>query len=478
MGRGAAPIGHQSLSRPSTLDTVPVRIFDTLERCKVPLVTREPGSLSMYVCGPTVYDVPHVGHGRMTLVFDIIRRYLEWSGLSVRFVSNVTDIDDKIIARAAAAGEGELAVAARFESVWWDEMDRLGVRRPDATPHATEYVGHMLALIGELVDRGHAYAVPGRGVYFDVTTYHQYGALPHRPLAALIESAGARVDVDEAKRNAVDFALWKSAKPDEPRWDSPWGPGRPGWHIECSAMSLDLLGEGFDLHGGGHDLVFPHHENERAQAEAAGHPFARHWLHSGMVEVGGQKMSKSLGNFRTLADAVTVHGPRAVRLAVAQSHYRKAMDLGDVELTSAAAGVARLDALARRAAAQGIDVGSATSSVEVTEAFRTEMDDDFGTPGAVAAIFEAVSAANQAIDDLESARAATLVRSVVELAGVLGLTVETAVDIDQEIDALVARRDAARLTRDFAAADRIRDELSARGVVLEDTAGGTVWHRG
>ena len=457
-----------------------VHLFDTLERRKVPLTTGAPGSVSIYVCGPTVYDVAHVGHGRTTLVFDIIRRYLEWSGLSVRFVSNVTDIDDKIIARAAAAGEREHEVVARYETAWWDEMDRLGVRRPDATPHATEYVDRMLALIGELIAGGHAYAVPGRGVYFDVTSYGGYGALSHRGIEQLLESAGARVDVDDAKRHAIDFALWKSVKPGEPAWDSPWGPGRPGWHIECSAMSLDLLGEGFDLHGGGHDLVFPHHENERAQAEAAGHPFARHWIHSGMVEVGGQKMSKSLGNFRTLADALSTHGPRALRLAVAQSHYRRDMDLGDSELSSAAMSVARLDALARRAAAQGIDAAGVDASVEVVEAFRTEMDDDFGTHKAVAVIFEAVSAANQAVDDHDHARAAVLVRSVVDLAGVLGLTVDTGTGADhaeQEIDALVARRDEARNVRDFVAADQLRDELLARGVVIEDTPGGTVWHR-
>ncbi|MFM8302712.1 MAG: cysteine--tRNA ligase, partial [Actinomycetota bacterium] len=257
---------------------MPVRLFDTVARAKVELVPREPGTLSVYVCGPTVYDVPHVGHGRTATTFDVIRRYLEWRGYRVTFVSNVTDVEDKIIARAAESGSTEPEVAARFEAAYWEQLDRLGVRRPDHVPHATEYIASMQALITELVDRGHAYVVEGQGVYFDVVTFPSYGRLPHRSLAQLLESAGARVEVDEAKRTPVDFALWKAAKPGEPAWDSPWGPGRPGWHIECSAMALDLLGEGFDIHGGGDDLAFPHHENERAQSECAGHEFARHWI--------------------------------------------------------------------------------------------------------------------------------------------------------------------------------------------------------
>jgi len=454
-----------------------VRIHDTLQRAEVELTLREPGRISMYVCGPTVYDVPHVGHGRFAIAFDVVRRYLEWSGLDVRYVSNVTDVEDKIIARAAEAGSSESELARRSEEAWWEAMDRLDVRRPDDTPHATEYIDSMLRLIGELVDTGHAYVVDGSGVYFDVTTFPSYGALPHRTIEQLLDSAGARVDVDEGKRNPIDFALWKAAKPGEPAWDSPWGPGRPGWHIECSAMSLDLLGEGFDLHGAGSDLVFPHHENERAQAEAAGHPFARHWIHSGMVETGGQKMSKSLGNFQTLADAIDDVGPRAVRLAVLQTHYRKDMELGPSELADAAKAGARLDALARRAAAAGVDPPQAPLDDATVERFRAEMDDDFGTPGAVATIFEAAAAANQAVDADEHDRAASLLRTVVELAGALGVSVEAGTREDAEIDALVAEREAARAAKDFTAADGIRDELAARGITLEDTPSGTIWHR-
>jgi len=454
---------------------VPVRLYDTLARAKVELVPREPGRLSMYVCGPTVYDVPHIGHGRAATTFDVIRRYLEWRGFAVTFVSNVTDVEDKIIARAAKTGSTEPEVAARFEAVHWEQLERLGVRRPDHVPHATEYVPSMLRMIEELVDRGHAYVVDGQGVYYDVCSFPGYGALPHRSLEQLLESAGARVEIDEAKRSPVDFALWKAAKPGEPAWDSPWGRGRPGWHIECSAMSLDLLGEGFDLHGGGDDLTFPHHENERAQAEGAGHGFARHWIHSGMVQVGGEKMARSLGNFTTLSDAIDAHGPRAFRMAVLQMHYRRAVDLGDAELGAAAAAVDRLDAFVRRALSEGV----ATSEPDATaiDRFRDAMDDDFSTPAAMATVFDAVSSGHQALTDGDAVCAATMLATVETLTGALGLELATAGESDDEIDGLIAEREAARGARDFAAADRIRDELAARGIVLEDTATGTIWHR-
>mgnify|MGYP003349031096 CR=1 FL=1 len=352
-----------------------VCLHDTLAGRKVDLEPRNPGAVSFYVCGPTVYDVPHLGHGRTAVAFDTIRRYLEWRGYDVTFVSNITDIEDKIIGRAAREGSTEPEVAARYEDAYWSEMDRLAVRRPDDTPHATAYIDQMLRLIGELIDGGHAYVIEGQGVYFAVTTYPGYGELSHRRLDDLLEGAGARVEVDEAKRSPVDFALWKAAKPGEPDWDSPWGRGRPGWHIECSAMSLDLLGEGFDIHGGGDDLAFPHHENERAQAEAAGHRFARHWIHSGMVMVGGEKMSKSLGNFTTLGEAIDAHGGRALRIAVLQTHYRSQTELGPTEIEAAAKAVDRLDALVRRAEAAGITPGAELDGVAVA-AFRRAMDDD------------------------------------------------------------------------------------------------------
>ncbi len=453
-----------------------VRIRDTLLRDTVELVPREPGKLSIYVCGPTVYDVAHVGHGRTALVFDVIRRYLEWSGFDVTYVSNITDVEDKIIARAAERGTSESELAGAYEQAWFGAMDQLGVRRPDHVPHATEYIDGMLDLIGELIERGHAYAAED-GVYFDVDSFPGYGALPHRTLDELRESAGARVEVDEAKRSPMDFALWKAAKPGEPAWDSPWGKGRPGWHIECSAMSLDLLGEGFDLHGAGDDLVFPHHENERVQSEGAGHPFARHWIHTGMVTVGGEKMAKSVGNFTTIADALDSYGANAFRLAVLQAHYHRSMELGEKELAAASRGVAGLDALARRAVASGVDSTGAPLDAATIEQFRAAMDDDFNTPNALAAIFEATSRANRAIDHGDLAAAASLIVTVRELAGVLGIELHTVTEDDAEIDALVRERDEVRVARDFARADEIRDELAARGIKLEDGPSGTIWHR-
>src|SRR4051795_10691787 len=411
-----------------------VRIHDSLARRAVELTTRVPGRVSMYVCGPTVYDVPHVGHGRTAVVYDVVSRYLEWLGNAVSFVGNVTNVEDKIIARAAAEGTSERELADRYEQAYWDELDRLNVQRPDDVPRATEFVEPMIGLIAELVASGHAYVIEGEGVYFSVPSYARYGELSGRRLDDLLEGAGARVEIDEQKRSPVDFALWKAAKPGEPTWDSPWGPGRPGWHIECSAMSLEILGDGFDLHAGGDDLVFPHHENERAQAEAAGHAFARHWLHAGMVQVGGEKMAKSVGNFTTLADALDTHGPRAFRMAVLQAHYRKAIELGDDDLARAATTVKGLDALARRARAVGLDASVAPEPT-VVALFRDAMDDDFSTPQAMAVVFDAVSAANQALDDGHSDRAASLISAVVVLTGVVGLELDSGGARDGDTDA-------------------------------------------
>jgi len=453
-----------------------VRIRDTLQRATVELTTREPGKVSMYVCGPTVYDVPHIGNARTAVVFDTVWRYLEWTGLDVTFVSNVTDVDDRIIERAAEEGKTEPELAGEVEAAYFDQYAQLNVRDADRRPHATEYIANMVQLIGELVERGHAYPVRGQGVYFDVETFPGYGDLPHRTIDDLWASAGARVEVDESKRTPMDFALWKAAKPGEPAWPSPWGEGRPGWHIECSAMSLDILGEGFDLHGGGTDLVFPHHENERAQANAAGHEFARHWMHAGMVTIGGEKMAKSAGNFLMLRDALESYDGRAIRLAMLQTHYARAVDLGSTELDGATAAIARLDALARRAAQANVDASDAVDADVVAE-FRAAMDDDFNTPRAVAAVFDAANRANRAIDDGDTDTAAALLATVRELAGVLGIDVGGVTGADDEIDALVRERDDARAARDFARADAIRDDLASRGIQLEDSPTGTVWHR-
>ncbi|MDQ3979939.1 MAG: cysteine--tRNA ligase [Actinomycetota bacterium] len=449
-----------------------MRLHDTAFGSVTDLLPAGQRQVSMYVCGPTVYDVPHLGHGRFSLVFDVLRRYLEWKGFDVRYVSNITDIDDNIINRANRDGRTSEDVARQYEEVWYDAMGRLGVRRPDADPHATAYVEQMVDLVAHLVEKGTAYPASD-GVYFSVESVPDYGLLARQPLESL--RAGARVDVAEEKRSPLDFVLWKLAKPGEPHWPSPWGAGRPGWHTECVVMSLDLLGEGFDLHGGGQDLAFPHHENERAQAVAAGRTFARHWAHNGFVEVGGEKMSKSLGNFRTLADLLdSGTDPRAYRLLVLQSHYRAPIEVTAATVKAAENTLARLDDFARRTA--GLD-GSATADPSTLETFCRHMDDDLDTPKAVAALFDAVRAANQALDSGDTAAAAGLAAAVREMASAVGLGLVGVEEPPPEVVALVEERERARAGRDFGAADRIRDQIAALGWAVEDTPQGPRVHK-
>ena len=461
-----------------------LRFTDSLTGKKVEFTPRDPGRASVYWCGPTVYDDPHLGHARSTLAFDVLVRYLRWSGYDVCAVSNITDIDDKIINRAAAEGSSEPDVAHRFETSFIGQMDRLNVAHPDLRPRATEYVDRMVEVIGDLVDQGMAYTTDS-GVYFDVDRLDDYGALVGRSVEDLREGAGARVEVDDDKADPLDFALWKAAKPGEPTWDSPWGPGRPGWHIECVAMSLHLLGDGFDIHGGGDDLVFPHHENERAEALGCGRAFARHWVHNGMVQVDGEKMSKSLGNFTTLDDLLNTWDPRALRLLVLQTHYRRTMEVGSTTLDQSAAALARLDKFADRMA--GADLPEADPDADVMNRFRAVMDDDLGSPQALAVIFDAVRDANRALDAEDDSTAAGLHAAAIHLAGVLGLELGSAAApartdeddaADAEIDDLVDQRLVAKAAKDYGRADRIRDKLTARGIVLEDSARGTSWHRG
>jgi len=436
----------------------------------------------MYVCGPTVYDVPHIGHGRFVLVFDVLRRYLEFRGLDVHYVSNVTDIDDKIIARANAEGRSPTEVAEEFEAVWWEAVDGLGVKRPTDTPHATAYVDDMVRLVSDLEDRGAAYETDD-GVYLSVDAVDGYGLLAHQSLESLL--SGARVDPGEQKRSPADFALWKTAKAGEPSWPSPWGPGRPGWHTECVVMSLDLLGEGFDIHGGGIDLAFPHHENERAQAVALGRRFAVHWVHNGFVEVGGEKMSKSLQNFTSLSDLLARTDGRAYRLLVLRSHYRRPVEVTPRTIADAEEALGRLDGLARRFGVRAVpgafdEAGARAAGVDdgALGRFLESMDDDLDTPGALAGIFELVRQANAAAAEGDEGPAARSARTAMALAGALGLAVAPRDDeVDAESAALVVERDASREARDWARADELRDELVGLGWMVEDGPEGTRLHR-
>jgi cysteinyl-tRNA synthetase len=461
-----------------------IRLYDTARGEVRDLVLRSAGNVSMYVCGPTVDNLPHLGHGRFSLVWDVARRWFTFQGLRVHYVSNITDVDDKIIARAKRESRSEVDVVKQYEHEWWDAMGRLGVAEPDDVPHATAYIPQMVELIESFLERDVAYQTSD-GVYFDVTSVGDYGLLAGQPLDSL--RAGARVEGNDEKRSPLDFALWKNAKPDEPRWPAPFGEGRPGWHTECVVMSLDLLGEDFDLHCGGLDLKFPHHENERAQAEAAHKSFARHWDHNGSVMVGGEKMSKSLGNFTSLTDLLESTDPRAYRLLVLRSHYRSPLEVTRDIIADAERGLARLDALARRfelpaLAGSHFEVAAAQEwheeSLELYERVVALMNDDLNTPSALGELFEAVSAANALADDKFVIPAARLAQSINVLFGAVGLALVAGTpEADEESYRLVAQRDVARAAKDWSEADRLRQELVERGWIVEDGASGTLIRR-
>ena len=449
-----------------------IQVYSTIHRALVPLETRDEGRVAVYVCGPTVQSEPHVGHGRYAVAFDVIRRYLGWRGFDVTYVSNVTDIDDKIIDAAEAAGEPVEALAAQMGARFASAFESLGVLAPDVEPRATEHIPEMIELIGSLIDRGLAYPRDG-DVYFSVRALESYGKLSRRRPDEL--RSGYRIEVDESKADPLDFALWKGVKPGEPWWDSPWGPGRPGWHIECSAMAARYLGADFDIHGGGNDLIFPHHENEIAQSEGAtGKTFARYWLHNGMVNLGGEKMAKSEGRVVDLASIVDEHGGRALRMLYVRAHYRSPIEYSDDLLTEAGEALDRLDRFRSRTEPGDPDP-------EAMERFTLAMDEDFGTPDAVSLMFELVREGNRILDDGGDATA--IAGAVEEIVGVLGLddgsepADSTPVLSDSEVEALVERRTAARDEGRYADADAIRDELAAKGVVLEDSPDGTRWLR-
>jgi cysteinyl-tRNA synthetase len=457
----------------------------------------EPGRVRMYVCGITVYDFCHIGHMRMMVAFDVVQRYLRYSGYAVNYVRNITDIDDKIIRRAAENGESIDALTGRFISAMDEDAAKLGIAKPDHEPCATQHLPQIVALIEKLIARGLAYAAPNGDVMYAVASFDGYGQLSGKKLEDL--RAGARVEVDESKRDPLDFVLWKHSKPGEPSWPSPWGAGRPGWHIECSAMSMALLGEHFDIHGGGMDLKFPHHENEIAQScGATGAHIANYWLHNGFVNVDSEKMSKSLGNFFTLRDVLpTLRHPEVMRAFLLASHYRAPVNFAPTQLEQAEASLTRLyTALRGLEAADDVAAEAGHPAARMAlQQFAAAMDDDFNTPEAISALQMLARELNtlRAAGDLAAARplAATLLR----LGGLLGLLQvpvdewfrrsaggapgAPAVIAEADIEAQIAARLAARKARDFAAADRIRQELAAAGVVLEDKPGGTtVWRRG
>jgi cysteinyl-tRNA synthetase len=487
-----------------------MRVYNTLSRSKEEFVTREPGKVAMYVCGPTVYNHIHIGNARTFLSFDVIRRYLEWKGFDVRFVQNVTDVDDKIINKANEEGRSAAEVAGEYTAAFIDAMHRLGVADPTVRPLCTETIPEMIGMIQRLVSGNHAYVIDG-DVYFSVRSFPGYGRLSGRDIDEM--RTGTRIEVDERKADPLDFALWKSAKPGEPHWPSPWGEGRPGWHIECSVMSEVELGVTFDIHGGGADLTFPHHENELAQSEAAtGHPFVKYWLHGGMLQVNAEKMSKSLGNFLLLKEVLDRYEPSVIRLLMLQTHYRSPLDFSDSRLDDTIHAHDRLANLVRNLrwasslSAQGEGAPAEVCSglkVHVSiarEKFESEMDDDFNTAAALAAVFELAKAANvflaeYQVDLCEDDKAAIgeAEHTVIELLGVLGIDVPQPVeccyplevvelasqlsgyagdDPEAAIEALLAARAAARTEKNWAQADAVRDGLSQLNFTIEDTPQG------
>ena len=454
-----------------------LHLYDTATRSVRELALREPGTVSIYLCGPTVYGPPHLGHGRATLVYDIMRRYLEWTGLDVRLVSNITDIEDKIIERAIREDRPWNDITTKCEAIWWQAMDAVNFERPSDTPHATDYVDEMVDMIVTLIESDHAY-VTDDGVYMSVESVGDYGLLAHQSVDDMRSGGGDREVVGAAgKRHPADFVLWKFVTGPEsasdPAWPSPWGAGRPGWHSECVVMSLDLLGEGFDLHCGGQDLRFPHHENERAQAVALGKTFANHWMHNGfVVDAEGEKMSKSLGNVSNLLDLIEHYDPRAYRMVLLQSHYRSPVKITQDGIDAAVKSLDGLDAFAARVAGVIAD----QPDPDVLAEFRTAMDDDLDTPRATALLFDTVRRANAALDADDGA-AGRLVAAVHEITDAVGLTLGSDTEVDADALARARALDDARTAKDFATADALRAELQAEGWTVETTRDGTSLRR-
>lgn len=487
-------------------------VYNTLTKKKEPFVPLESGTVKLYVCGVTVYDLCHIGHARSAIVFDVIYRYLKHRGYRVIYVRNFTDIDDKIIKRAQEEGTDYRTIADRYIKAFYEDMDALDVLRPDLEPLATDNIPQMIDIIRRLEEKGIAYQA-GTDVYFAVEKFPDYGKLSGRSLEDMM--AGARVEVDVHKRNPLDFVLWKGSKPGEPAWDSPWGPGRPGWHIECSAMGSRYLGPTFDMHGGGKDLIFPHHENEIAQSEAAfGVPFVRYWLHNGFVNINNEKMSKSLGNFFTIRDILKIIHPEALRLFVISKHYRNPVDFSDEALSEAERALERLygtleetvTRIPKDLNAESISEKSLRNQdqelfqkvMDFPDAFHEAMDNDFNTAQALALLFELQRGTQRFLDTFGrkvlkgpaavlAHKAGACLREHGRILGLLTRTPETFFEeikkrkvaqkgiAETEVEALIAERDQARKEKNFQEADRIRDRLAEMGVQLEDTPDGTRW---
>lgn len=462
-----------------------MKIFNTLTRSKEELKTLEEGKVKVYACGPTVYNFIHIGNARPLCVFDVLRRFLEYVGYDVKFVQNFTDIDDKIIKRANEENLTYKEVSEKYIEEFWKDVKGMNVREATVHPKATENIDEIINIVSTLIEKGYAYAVDG-DVYFSPSKFSEYGKLSHQPLEDL--EAGARIMVGEVKKEPMDFALWKSAKPGEPYWESPWGHGRPGWHIECSAMVRRYLGETIDIHCGGQDLIFPHHENEIAQSECCnGVPFANYWMHNGYINVDNVKMSKSLGNFFTVRDVAEKYGYEPIRFLMISSHYRSPINYSTDIIEQCKASLTRLytcrDSL--DFALQNAEDGTASDELSAIfdkrrQQFIDAMSDDLNTADAIAALFELVRDINTNVISVNANKGSVeaAIKIFDELADVLGLVYNRKKEnLDDEIEALIEKRTQARKDRNWAEADRIRDELKAKGIVLEDTAQGVKWHR-
>lgn len=471
-----------------------IQVYNTMTRRKEAFRPLEPGKVSIYVCGVTPYNEPHIGNARPFVVWDSIRRFFLKCGYAVRYIQNFTDVDDKIIRVSKEQNVTWKEISERYIEAYFQAMDALNIRRADVYPRVSETIPEIVSMVQELVDSGYAYELEG-DIYYSVESFAAYGKLSLRGLNDMM--AGARVEVDERKQNPMDFALWKAAKPGEPSWDSPWGKGRPGWHIECSAMSLKYLGKTFDFHGGGSDLIFPHHENEIAQSQAYcgdSKCFARYWIHNGFVTIHEEKMSKSLGNFFTVAEILKKYPGEVVRFFILQTHYRSPLDFSDENLRNAQSGLARLAVAAENSAVLAKREGASATAQALAEqadamrnSFYEAMADDFNTALAISSMFTLAKAINVYYHDvvnkgldfdaLNFAHVRDMFSEMAEIIGILEAPTASASELDQEIEALITERLTARNAKNWARADEIRDMLKERGIILEDSAAGTRWKR-